>query len=40
MLLYDNKILPLIEIIPAENEYSKYSANSIEIPPDITELMH
>ena len=36
----DNKILPLTEIIPAENEYSKYSANNIEIPPDITELMH
>ena len=36
----DNKILPLTEIIPAENEYGKYSANNIEIPPDITELMH
>lgn len=39
-ITYDNKILPLTEIIPAENEYSKYSANNIEIPPDITELMH
>ncbi len=40
VITYDNKILPLTEIIPAENEYSKYSANNIEIPPDITELMH
>ena len=39
-ITYDNKILPLTEIIPAENEYSKYSANDIEIPPDIAELMH
>lgn len=39
-ITYDNKILPLTEIIPAENEYSNYSANDIEIPPDITELMH
>ena len=39
-ITYDNKILPLTEIIPAENEYSKYSADNIEIPPDITELMH
>ena len=39
-ITYDNKILPLTEIIPAENEYGKYSANNIEIPPDITELMH
>ena len=27
VITYDNKILPLTEIIPAENEYSKYSAN-------------
>ena len=40
VITYDNKTLPLTEIIPAENEYSKYSANNIEIPPDITELMH
>lgn len=40
VITYDNKILPLTEIIPAENKYSKYSANNIEIPPDITELMH
>ena len=40
VITYDNKILPLTEIIPAENEYSKYSANNIEIPPDITKLMH
>ena len=40
VITYDNKILPLTEIIPAENEYSKYSANNIEIPPEITELMH
>lgn len=39
-ITYDNKILPLTEIIPAENEYGKYSADNIEIPPDITELMH
>ena len=39
-ITYDNKILPLTEIIPAENEYSQYSANSIEIPPDITKLMY
>lgn len=39
-ITYDNKILPLTEIIPAENEYSKYSVDNIEIPPDITELMH
>ena len=39
-ITHDNKILPLTEIIPAENEYSKYSADNIEIPPDITELMH
>lgn len=39
-ITYDNKILPLTEIIPPENEYSKYSADNIEIPPDITELMH
>ena len=39
-ITHDNKILPLTEIIPPENEYSKYSADNIEIPPDITELMH
>ena len=39
-ITYDNKILPLTEIIPAENEYGKYSADNIEIPPDITELMY
>lgn len=39
-ITYDNKILPLTEIIPAENEYSKYSANSIEIPPEIIDLIH
>ena len=36
----DNKILPLSEIIPAENEYGKYSADSIEIPQDIIDKMN
>ena len=39
-ITHDNKILPLTEIIPPENEYGKYSAGKIEIPPNITELMH
>ena len=36
----DRKILPLSEIIPAENEYGKYSADSIEIPQDIIDKMN
>ena len=36
----DNKILPLSEIIPAENEYGKYSADSIEIPQEIIDKMN
>ncbi len=39
-LCNENDFCEDTEIIPAENEYSKYSANNIEIPPDITELMH
>ena len=36
----DRKILPLSEIIPAENEYGKYSADSIEIPQEIIDKMN
>lgn len=32
----DNKILPLTEIIPAENKYMQYSFGDIEIPADIS----
>ena len=36
----DGTLLPLNEIIPAENQYSEYSFGTIEIPKDVSDKMN